>query len=242
MSVNVGEAGRGDEWESMLVPVKQFPAPQEQAASLKTFLAAFRESVLADPEQQHEVLLQTWKLGPGRGSEVLHEHLKEWKPELGLGIWPDRKPPQGWTEERFVNAAAAAFRSAEPQLPSHRLLRLAGKSSARVEAAARMTGFGTMVEMFGHDSYEKIAERGRKLYLPGIMERRFQRETFYLPLLDRETLRTARTPAQLATWLCGVDIYVRESPEDGGLLIVSRKPLAPILERTQYLIQRKGKS
>ncbi len=35
---------------------------------------------------------------------------------------------------------------------------------------------------------------------------------------------------ELKSWLCGASIYIRESPEDSGLLIISAESLEPILK------------
>ncbi len=221
----------------MLLPVQQFPASKEQTQALQAMLSAFAETLLADPAQHHEVLLQTWKLNEQSGSGVLGQHMKAWAPEIGLGIWPDRKPPHGWTEDGFMDAVAAKFRSAEPEMPTCRLLRLAGTPAARLDASQKMRGFGTTIDLFGRQEYPQLEQRARKLYLPRIKEARFHHEPFYLPLLDRQSLQAAATPARLSEWLCGVDVYVRESPEDGGILIVSRLPLLPIVEAMQRKMQ-----
>jgi hypothetical protein len=226
-----------DAWESTLIPVKQFPADAEQTKALRSLIGALSQAAVRKAGPHHEVLLQAWKLTPANGSNLLSDHMAQWSPQLGLGVWPNRKPPQSWTETSFVDAAAATFRAAEPELPSHRLLRLNCKPKIRHEAAHTMRGLGTLVECFSRESFEVLQTRGKELYLPSISTRRFQHEDFYLPLLDRQSLAAARNSGELARWLCGIDLYVRESPEDTGVLIVSRAPLGPIVEVAQRLLQ-----
>jgi len=150
---------------------------------------------------------------------------------------PDRKPPSGWTEERMVDAAAAAFRGDEPELPSHRLLRLTADERERGNAADAMRGFGVAIECFSKQTWESISKSGSSLFVPTIKERQFQQADFHFPVLDRNSILAAGSAEQLDAWMCGIEVYVRASAEDKGILILSKLPLEGLLQSTQELLE-----
>jgi hypothetical protein len=59
--------------------------------------------------------------------------------------------------------------------------------------------------------------------LPSIQEDGLRAFPLYVPLLTAASL--THSPEQLNTWLGPVDVYLRESPQDKGLLVLSRAPL-----------------
>ncbi|AEU38911.1 hypothetical protein [Granulicella mallensis] len=64
-------------------------------------------------------------------------------------------------------------------------------------------------------------------YLPEITDPGFGRADFVFPLLDCRILASARSAELINQWLCSIDLYIRESPEDKGILLLSRIPLDP---------------
>ena len=226
-------------WQAALLRVSAFPVPTGELSPIRFLLQNLSEVLMQKYGLRHEILLQLWNLSPQTGSNLLSAHMKAWSPEFGLGVWPDRGAPQGWTEEAMVDAAAAVFRGDEPARPSHRLLRLTAAENQRIDTAAKMRGFGVQIELFSKDPVELIQERGRELFLPSIMEERFQGEPFYLPVLDRASLAAAGSAEQLDSWLCGVEVYLRESAEDKGVLILSRFPLESVLDEVAKLFASK---
>ena len=216
-----------------LLRVRQFPLAGEEMDAICLMLRFLGEVAVQEYKLHHEILLQLWSLSPQTGGDILSANVTEWSPKFGLGVWPNRKPPQAWTEEMLVDAAAAALRGQEPERPSNRLLRLTAAESQRTDAAAKMRGFGAQIEIFAKDSIELIEERARDLFLPTIVESRFQNEPFYLPLLDGASLSNSGAASQLQAWLCGIDLYIRESAEDRGILLISSLPLEPLLNQAQ---------
>lgn len=225
-------------WQAALLPVTGFPLPEFPLEQIGTFLRALDEVLVEQRGLRHEVLFQVWKLAPRTGADVISENVAEWSPDLGLGIWPDRRPPQSWTEELMVDAAAAVFRGDEPELPSYRLLRLAASEQKRIEAAGKMRGFGVQIEIFSNDTIAAIQQQAKSVFLPAIKERRFAREGFYLPLLDRRSIAAAGSADRLDEWLCGIDVYVRESAEDKGVLILSRLSIDALIGQVTQKLDR----
>lgn len=217
-------------WQAALLTVPEFPIPPAQLSSYRKFLGSLAETLMDRYMLRHEVLYQTWKLAPDTGADILSAHIEEWPLDFGIGIWPDRKPPGGWTEESFMDAAAAVFRGDEPQFPSHRILLLTGSKGKRLQAADLMRGFGAQIEFFSRQPLESTLARGKEHYLPAIREGQCRKSEIYLPLLDRRSIAAAQSPEQLDTWMCEIEVYLRESAEDKAILLLSRIPLQAILE------------
>ena len=216
-------------WQCCLLPLPDFPLPTLYNEAVGSFCELLARQLIEIHHLHHHVLLQTWKLGPDTGARTLSAHRRAWRPQLGLGIWPDREPPQGWTEERMVDAAAAVYRGDEPEMPSHRLLRLSAPSTELVPAARAMRGTGTLVEIFSRNNSAEMDARCLETFHPRIQEHRFRHEAFYAPLADQNTFVRAESPEALDQDLCGAEVYLRESPEDKALLLLSRAPIAALL-------------
>lgn len=209
-------------WHAVLIPCS-FSEPSSEYPQVIAFLQAFTSLLVKEANLKQELLLQVWKLGMTEASQIVNDHVREWWPTLGLGIWPDREPPRGWTQEALSDAAAAVFRNDEIPLPSHKLLRLGTEEKARIDAARQLRGFGALIEIFSKDDFKDLEQRSRKAFLPKITEKRFKKARFYLPVLDCHSIAAAKDVEQLDAWLCGTEVYIRESGEDKGILILSRK-------------------
>ena len=201
--------------------------------ALKDKVASFLEAVTRVLAKAHnlneELFLQVWKLTPQNGADTVSEHLDVWTPELGLGVWPLRKSPSSWNEELMVDAAAAVFKGGEPELPSYRILHLKARSPVNTELAKSLRGLGVVIHCFSRLENDEIAMNSKMVFPQLISNRSFKKEDFYLPLLDRKTLESRVSKEQLDQWLIGVDVYIRESPEDRSILILSRLELASLL-------------
>ena len=92
-----------------------------------------------------------------------------------------------------------------------------------------MRGFGAQIEFFSRQPLWSILARSKQGYLPTIQERHFRKSEIYLPLLDRKSIVAAKSREQLDAWMCGIEIYLRESAEDRGILLLSLLPLNTIL-------------
>ena len=225
-------------WQIAQIPIGKFPIAIDQLDTVRAYFRAFAEVVAQTGSRHSQVFLQTWKLDAQTSGAVLNAHMKQWRPEMGLGVWPDRKPPQGWTETSFVDAAAAKFRGDEPELNVHRLIRLTALD-IEPEVAEQLRGSGTLVETFSCYKPQPLLEISRRHALKRISEQQYRDEKFYLPLLDMRSIAASRTPEQLGQWLDGIDVYVRESAEDQSILILSRLPLALLFEQAQQLLQER---
>lgn len=225
-------------WQCALLPIVEYPLQGERAEVVRRFCKVLGLLLTDKYQMEQQVLLQTWKLKPDTGLTELHARRREWRTELGLGIWPNRQPPQSWSEERMVDAAADVFAGAEPELPAHPLLRIRARRDDSLAAAELMHGYGVAIEIFSRLPVDQLDADYRELLLPRITLRRFQHQQFYSPMLDRTGFLQVWPDKDGHDVLAGAEVYLRDSAEDGGLLLLSRMPLQDLLEEVAALLQQ----
>jgi hypothetical protein len=144
---------------------------------------------------------------------------------LGLGVWPDRSAPTIWTPRDFEDLMPGEA----PRTVMYQVLRVtANDSETRTAARQIMLGLGTVLQI-GYVENTNIIEEGRRTLLPNITDASFTCFPFYVPLLDMKAV-TSSTADQLDLWACGGSLYIRESTEDRGLLIISKQRLDAMLQ------------
>lgn len=217
-------------WEALVLTVSSFPVPPEELASVRSFLRRLTGALLEDGELCVEIFLQFNHLHLADGAARIAENARAWRPEHGLGVWPDREPPVLWTRAEFESPPTGP-----PRPIMHKVLRLSGSRRVKNDAVEMMLGRGAVIEVLTAEPGDRFLERARKLLLPPIQERALRSFPFYVPLLERKSIG-GRQADQLQDWLCGVSVYIRESAEDSGILIASRDPLAPVLKRIDPLL------
>jgi hypothetical protein len=169
-----------------------------------------------------ETFIQFTQLHLGDGAKRLSSRGREWLPRQGLGVWPDREPPHGWTIEELQDL-----------LPNEKVrslmdivLRITSPGKQH-EARDVMLGLGTVLQFVVPDK-EAFLSTARNLLLPPITDPSYTVFPFYVPLLRGASITGAR-PDQLDTWMCGAHALLRESAEDQGILVLSTKSLDDIL-------------
>src|SRR5215813_8610608 len=80
------------QFHAVQVKCGRFPIGAD-GAKLRAFLAAVLQSAAAGGLNQ-ETFFQNEYLANGR--DIVNPHLPEWVPQVGLGVWPDRPPPELW--------------------------------------------------------------------------------------------------------------------------------------------------
>jgi hypothetical protein len=219
-------------WRAYLIPLPASPIERSQREVPAAFLSEVVRLLIEEWNLTQQVLLHSWKLHTGDCSQKIQENLKSWNPMPGTGVWPDRTPPGRWTEETFMNASAAMLKKEEAPLSSYQLLHIDGDKPARGHAADTLFGNEIVTQIFSKDAFSELAAKGRSAFLPNITDRDFKHSRFYLPLLEKKTILSA-VDEQLSSWLCGAEVYIRESAEDKGVLLVSSRELATFFERAE---------
>jgi len=212
-------------WDAILLPVCAFPIPKAEVSLVTAVVESIASEAINSLHLSPEIFLQVEQSDDPGFRKLYAGRAAKWMPELGLGIWPDREPPVCWKAEEFMK-----LRPGE-KLRSlmHQVLWISGPREVKAEASAAMLPFGPLLEIMTPDGGATFLERATSLLLPPLTDRTFTCYPFYVPLLEFGSLARA-TSEQVETWLCGASLYIRESFEDTGILIVSREPLGPLLE------------
>lgn len=170
-----------------------------------------------------ETFIRFAHLHLGDGPSRLSSHGREWMPMMGLGVWPDREPPTTWKLEELQDLAPG---EKVPPLMDI-VLRVTGSPEARSQARDVMLGLGTVIQLVSAIDTEGLLAATGKLLRPAIQDPSLTAFPFYMPLLEAKSVAEA-SASQLDAWSCGIDAYIRESPEDSGILILARS-LQPTL-------------
>ncbi|HEV2401147.1 MAG TPA: hypothetical protein VGS27_29710 [Candidatus Sulfotelmatobacter sp.] len=148
---------------------------------------------------------------------------REWLPKLGLGVWPDRPAPAIWTRDDFEELGPGE----KPRTLRNQVFQV-NSLKARDEARAAMLEWGGVIQVIAKDNASFLA-RTREVLLPSIKDPCFNCFPFYVPLMQAQSL-THEDGEKAREWLCGASIYIRESPEDSGLLVIGAEGLHSILK------------
>jgi hypothetical protein len=157
-------------------------------------------------------------------TRLFADHAREWIPEMGLGVWTNRPAPRQWKTQDFEEMDPAT--GMPPLL--HSVYRVTADANGRLNAMTTMVGTGCGLQCLSPAEGEVVLREWQELFLEFIEDRVFRIFPWYVPLLDRtalvEPLETLTTRA-----MQNVALYIRESPEDGGILIASAEPLAGVI-------------
>ncbi len=209
--------------EAALVPVGGFPAHARYRAPLKALTARLSQALQGGAESQY--FIQIEDLEKQGGAAILSSHGLDWIPIQGLGVWPDREPPSLWNWKDFL----FKLRGMPMRVHIHYVFRVTAGAEARDSARNEMGGRGVGMEVFLSEDVDAWLAKTKAALLPKLSEETFRAQAYFVPLLDRDSLAAA-SPGDLEIWLGGATAYVRESPSDQGLLIVTAKPLEQALE------------
>lgn len=212
--------------EAFLFPVSGFPIPDQELAPAEMLVGNLASMVESANGLHSEVFIQVEQFDDEDARLVYRRYARDWIPEIGLGVWPDRDPPKAWTREEFSNLGPGE--KIRPLM--YQVLQITGTPRNRTDAFGILFGFGPLVRILTPDPTDAFLRKSTAAFLPAISDPSFTCFPFYIPLLEVKTLISS-TPDQLEGWFCGASVYIRESFEDKGILVVSRQPLTPVLEQ-----------
>jgi hypothetical protein len=210
----------------MLLSVCAFPIPAAQLTRVRRLIAAII-AAWSEPKELHvQTFITLEHLHLMNGPARLAENGRNWLPEVGLSVRPDRDPPTFWTKEYLESLTEGQ----EPRNLIDQVFRVTAGPAMQIAARDEMLGLGTVVQMFGTEDIIVFLQRAREMFLSRIEEPGLRGAVFYMPLMNAATFAAA-TRQDMESWSCGAGLYVRESVEDGAILIAAKEPLAPILEK-----------
>ncbi len=210
-------------WHALLLSVSEFPIPELELAAVKAALAAILSRLKRGRQLTSEVFLQLEQLHAPGVRELFARHAPQWIPEVGLGVWPHRDPPAKWSQKEFMEVGPNEMLRAI----MFQVFRITAEGGVRDQAADLMLRLGPVLQILTADS-DGFFEESSQRFLEFIKEPTYRCFPFYVPLLDLKAVIGA-SGQQLEQWLGRAQVYMRESLEDKGVLILSRAPLDPIL-------------
>jgi hypothetical protein len=212
-------------WEAFLLRVSRFPMPRSEVLPVAQFLRHLINKLELQWSLRSEVFLQLEQLGDSDGRAQYSEHAPQWIPEVGLGVWPNRKPPAKWSREEFMETGP------EEKLRAlmFQAFRITGPEPSRENARDTMLHFGSVIQIMTATTPDAFFRETKKLFLGIIKDPTYRCFPFYVPLLDGESLQNA-TLEELKIWFGGARVYIRESFEDQGILIASCESLDTVLK------------
>ena len=149
------------------------------------------------------------------GAQKLSANGRAWLPVTGLGVWPGREPPRLWTRGDFEDRE---FGQPLPTL-MHTMFHVSAGAKPSDEARDLMIGSGTVVYTLLEKDVAEYHAAMHALLLPPIQEEALRGHPFYVPLLEATSLSNIQ-PEVLDAWMGPARVYIRESVEDRGVLVV----------------------
>ncbi len=220
--IRLSSLGLKDPWSGFLLHLSGFPTAEAELIPAREFVRNVAALLVKREGGFVETFVQFTQLHLGDGAKRLSSRGREWLPRMGLGVWPDRDPPHSWSIEEL--------RDILPGEKVRPLMDIALRVTAPAkqdEARDAMLGIGTVLQFIVPDR-EGFIKAARDLLLPPITDPSYTSFAFYVPLLQGASIRNA-TAGQLESWMCGARAFLRESPEDEGILLVARGPMDDIV-------------
>jgi hypothetical protein len=215
-------------WEAYLLSVSGFPIPEPERAHILQFVAALADVLESVHAFRSVVFLQANHLHLDDAYQRFQRNARAWMPELGVGIWPDRGPIRPWTRDEFEQLEPCdEMRSVIDQV-----FRITAPAPERRNAWTSMIGAGTVLLMLTPGSESELLKRANQLLTPLAQHPAFPSFRLHAPLLDIRSVERGEA-ADLEEWTCGATCYVRESIEDGGVLLLFRPPVDSFLAEIQ---------
>lgn len=206
------------------------PAPiglrSDSYASVRLFLEALVLHFTFRLGCEHESFIQMRRTGNREASYLFADHAGGWIPEMGLGVWPHRPAPRLWKIDDFENM------DRDTGMPTilHSLYRVTAEGNARLNAMTTMAGTGCGLQLVTGTKSAEVLRGLTELFLGFIQDRVFRIFPWYVPLLDKTAIIEPLDPLTIRA-MQNVSLYIRESPEDAGILIVSAEPLTEIISQ-----------
>ena len=214
-----GESDRSVDrpYTAAFLPVEQFPVDPRVRRELAENLIAWLEEMQAGTPLKSLTWLEMNKLPPDQGGPKVSANGRLWLPETGLGVFPHRPPPRLWSANDFLDRD---YGSPMPALINTVFLVRNSEPAAR-HAFRTMVGGGTVTHVLTEDP-GAFLEHAENELLPSIREEALRGHPFYVPLLTAAAVQAADA-AQLRAWLGPAKVYLRDSTEDRGILILASR-------------------
>src|ERR1700750_730427 len=214
-------------FETVFLHMDRFPLARKDSAPLIAVLKPWLQKLADRLQLQPALWLQGKALHTPETVNLLVEHARDWMPDLGLGIRPGGEPP------RMLNAEDLNQLKRD-QMPRPKHETACFLMNGAETALPLFFGTGAVIYCLLSASAEVYLKEQGELWLPTIQDPAFRAHPFYLPLLDCKSLEN-QPSSTLEQWMGRAVFYLRESPENGGVLIVSS--ISEALEQLELDLQ-----
>ena len=220
-----GSASQGI-FSAAFLPVEKFPMPLGSRMALVQRIEKWIETLQGVAAWKSLTFLEMSKLPLDKGGPKVSANGRLWIPSTGLGVFPHQPPPRLWSAADFLERD---FGTPLPTLINTVFMVRNSERAAR-DAFRTMLGGGSVTYLLTEDIDQTLA-LGEQELLPNIQEEALRGHPFYMPLLTVAAVRLADAQL-LQSWLGPAKVYLRESTEDGGILVVcsKQKALEPLLQ------------
>jgi hypothetical protein len=181
-----------------------------------------------------DIYLQMTQLERPSGPQIISRNGSRWKPLFGLGIWPDREPPQPINEDDFKNLSPGQ----SPRETTYQLLHIcASEEFVRKEVIGQVAGSGALLLVLADEEWGQVQRDAISERLEASMTAEaFMGYPFYFPLLDAKSLESLHR-SDIDAIFPEVTVYIREDLSKNAIFFLSRIPLdslfSPVVEVTQ---------
>ena len=210
-------------WSVYRIPLGGFAVKMELRPMLRQFYAALDQQVRKHHPQM-SAFLQYNQLNIENAGFLLAERGRDWMPEVGIGYEPHKPPPTLWTKEEFLSLGVGEM----PRPMMNQLFLITTGEEASQQAVNELAGLGPVLVMRGPAPIQDVKQQARSRFQPLIQDIALKNFAWYVPLLNLKTF-TSASAANFRPWTCGLTYYLRESPEDQGVVIACEEPLAGAL-------------
>jgi len=171
----------------------------------------------------HESFIQIDQIREQASANLFSKNARYWVPETGLGVWTHRPAPRMLKMEDMEDLDSVT--GTGPLMNS--LFRVTADANTRLAAMTTMAGTGSGLQIVSHLDSANLLNNMKKVFLGFIQERVFRIFPWYVPLIGKAVLAEPIEPLT-ADAMHGITLYIRESKEDGGILILSIDPLEEV--------------
>lgn len=206
-------------WHTYIIECPMFPCEARERELLRNSLLMLTEIFLRNFGLHRAVWLSLDHLHKDNQIREISRNGRVWNPAVGIGLNPEEPPPRYWSSKDLLDRD---YDSPMPVL-KHTVLHLDTDMNGEDLAIQLMGGSGGLLLTFHSELGNMVRDCWYRTFQPLIEEDGLAAYPLYVPLLTKSSINT--DGQALDTWMGKVDIYVRESVEDGGVFILSRRAL-----------------
>jgi hypothetical protein len=214
-----------------LLPVSNFPMPQGELYWVREFceaLIAHVQSAIAG--LQLEVIIKQSRLYTGLVDHFA-DHAPVWIPEQGVAVIPHLPPPHvpslGEIESIDPRCLAPNGAGFPPDIMPELVFQIADEEG-REEARRTMGGHGALNVFLSRLNESELHRRWKDLFGKRVTDRLFRAMPLFIPLFGVRSFQNVPED-EITAWLESFDLYIGESVEDKGIIIVARESLDVVI-------------